>query len=305
MLEVFDLTKSFYNTLAIDGINFKVKVGEIFGLLGPNGAGKTTTLRILMKILTPDSGEIRYKNKPHSKVKRHVFGYFPEERGLYQKVRVVDMLVYFGRLNNLSRHKAEVEAIRFLDRFGLIDYTQRKVCELSKGLQQKIQFIVASMHNPEILILDEPFIGLDPVNQIALRKIIQKSKDIGKIIILSTHQMEEVERLCDHICLLNNGRVILDGSIESIKKRFKEDAYYIESDNDLSFIKDIESVEILEEHNQSCKISIHPPEVVQKVIQAIFRKTMVKKFIQVEPSLQKIFISLIKEDVLSKTKDSK
>ena len=301
MLEVIDLGKSFYNTQAIEGINFKVKPGEIFGLLGPNGAGKTTTLRILMKILSPDRGEILYKGKSHIKVKRRVFGYLPEERGLYQNVKVIDMLIYFGMLNNLSRHRAEIEAIRFLDRFGLIDYTQRKVSELSKGMQQKIQFITAYMHNPEILILDEPFIGLDPVNQIALRKIIQRSRDVGKIIILSTHQMEEVERLCDHICLMNRGRVILDGNIRVIKKRYKEDSFYIEADSDLSFIKEIDSVEILEDHNQSCKISIkNANSNLQRVIQTILKKTMIKKFIQIEPSLQDIFIRLIKEDKISK-----
>jgi ABC-2 type transport system ATP-binding protein len=207
----------------------------------------------------------------------------------------VDLLSYFGRLNHLSRHKSEIEAIRFLDRFGLIDYTQRKIDELSKGMQQKIQFIIASIHNPEVLILDEPFIGLDPVNKIALRKIIQKSRDMGKIIILSTHLMEEVEELCDHICFLNGGRVIFDGSLQNLKKRFKEDAYYLETDGDLSFIKEIDSVKILENRDQCYKISINPQESVQKVIQAIFRKCVIKKFIQVEPSLQEIFIRMIKE----------
>jgi ABC-2 type transport system ATP-binding protein len=296
MLEVSDLVKSFETTEAVDGIGFKVKRGQILGLLGPNGAGKTTTIRMIMNILKPDLGEISYDKKSRYKLKRSLFGYLPEERGLYQKATVLKMLVYFAMLNGLSKHRAEVEAIRLLDRMGIIEYTQKKVCELSKGMQQKIQFITAILHDPEILILDEPFVGLDPVNQIVLRKLIEKFKAEGKIIILSTHQMDEVERLCDQICLINLGKVIYKGSLESLKKQFRQNAYYLETEDDLTFIHDLDFIEILEEHNQSCRFILKSRDgSVRQLLEAVFQNTTLKKFMQVEPTLHDIFIKLIKQ----------
>ncbi len=297
MLEVIDLAKSFEKTQALDGISFKVKPGEIFGLLGPNGAGKTTTLRIIMQILKPDRGEILYQGQSRVKLRRNLFGYLPEERGLYQRSKVLDLLIYMGILNRLSRHRAEVEAIRYLDKMGLIDYTRKKVSELSKGMQQKIQFIIAMLHNPEILILDEPFVGLDPVNQMVLRDIISQNQQEKKIILISTHQMSEIEKIADHIYLINQGKMILDGTIKEIKSRFKEDAYYIETEDSIAGIKDFKDIKILEEHNQSCKISINNADLnKQKIIRALFEKLTISKFIQVEPSLNDIFIKLIQND---------
>lgn len=297
MLEVIDLAKSFEKTQALDGISFKVKPGEIFGLLGPNGAGKTTTLRLIMQILKPDRGEILYQGESRVKLRRNLFGYLPEERGLYQRSKVLDLLIYMGILNRLSRHRAEVEAIRYLDKMGLIDYTRKKVSELSKGMQQKIQFIIAMLHNPEILILDEPFVGLDPVNQMVLRDIISQNQQEEKIILISTHQMSEIEKIADHIYLINQGKMILDGTIKEIKSRFKEDAYYIETEDSIAGIKDFKDIKILEEHNQSCKISINNADLnKQKIIRALFEKLTISKFIQVEPSLNDIFIKLIQND---------
>ena len=234
MLEIIDLVKTFHNAEAVNGINFNVEKGQVFGLLGPNGAGKTTTIRLIMNILRPDSGEIYFNEVPRQKIPHSTFGYLPEERGLYQRANVLNMLTYFGTLNGLSNHKSEVEAIRQLDKFGMVDYTQARVLELSKGMQQKIQFITAILHNPEIIILDEPFIGLDPVNQLAFTDEINQMKEQGKYIILSSHQMEQVEKLSDNICLINQGKVVLEGKIQELKKKFQENAYYIESDNYLT-----------------------------------------------------------------------
>jgi ABC-2 type transport system ATP-binding protein len=297
MLEVVDLAKSFEATQALDGISFKVMPGEIFGLLGPNGAGKTTALRLIMQILKPDRGEILYQGESRVKLRRNLFGYLPEERGLYQPAKVLDLLIYMGILNRLSRHRAEVEAIRYLDKMGLIDYTRKKVSELSKGMQQKIQFIIAMLHNPEILILDEPFTGLDPVNQIVLREIISQNQQEKKIILISTHQMSEIEKIADHIYLINQGKMILDGTIKEIKSRFKEDAFYIETEDSIAGIKDFKDIKILEEHNQSCKISIkNTNQSKQKIIRALFEKLNITKFILVEPTLNDIFIKLIQND---------
>ncbi len=301
MLEVNDLTKSFDSTLALEGISFKVNPGEVFALLGPNGAGKTTTLRLLMQIIKPDQGEILYRGEPREKLKRNLFGYLPEERGLYQRSRVLDLLVYIGILNRMSRHRAEVEAIRYLDKLGLIDYTQKTIHELSKGMQQKIQFIIALLHNPDIIILDEPFAGLDPVNQMVLHEIIAQSKKENKIIILSTHQMAEVEKIADHVYLLNQGKMILDDSLANIKSRFKENAFYIETDDKLDSLKEIKDIKILEEHNQSCKIAIEGnANSRKKIVQALFDVVSITKFIQVEPSLNDIFIKLIQNGTLKK-----
>ena len=294
MLEIKNLSKSFDHTLVLDDVSFRVDPGKVFALLGPNGAGKTTTLRLIMHILKPDEGEILYKTESRSKLKRNLFGYLPEERGLYQRAKVLDLLVYVGMLNRLSHHRAEIEAIRYLDKLGLVDYTQKRVNELSKGMQQKIQFILALLHDPDILILDEPFVGLDPVNQMVLRDIVQENKKEGKIIILSTHQMTEVEIMADHILLLNQGKTILDGTLDEIKSRFKENAFYLESDDKISAIRDIKEIKIIEEHNQSCKFAITSKEISkEKIIYTIFQKLPVKKFIELEPSLNEIFIKLV------------
>jgi len=294
MLEVSNLSKSFENIQALDDVSFKIHPGEVFALLGPNGAGKTTAMRLLMHIFKPDEGEILYKSEPRGKLKRNLFGYLPEERGLYQRAKVLDLLVYVGVLNRLSHHRAEIEAIRYLDKLGLVDYTQKKVGELSKGMQQKIQFILAILHNPEILILDEPFAGLDPVNQLVLREIVKENKLEDKIIILSTHQMSEVEIMADHLLLLNQGRTILEGTLEDIKSRFKENAFYVESDDNIAALKELKDIKIIEEHNQSCKFSIIGKEAIkEKVLQTIFQKISVRKFMELEPSLNEIFIKLV------------
>jgi ABC-2 type transport system ATP-binding protein len=306
MLEVIEVKKTFEPDFAIEKLNFTVQPGEIFGLLGPNGAGKTTTLRMLMNIFKPDEGEILYKKTPRPKVSKRLFGYLPEERGLYQPARVLNLLIYFGLLNKLSKHRAEVEAIRYLDKLGLVSYTQRRVNQLSKGMQQKIQFITATLHDPEVLILDEPFVGLDPINQIILRDLIHEYKSEGKVVILSTHQMDEVERLCDHICLLNQGKIVLQGKMQQIKDRFREDAFYIEAEEDLSFIRDLKSVRIIEEHNRSCKITIVSKEMNhQKLLQMLIEKVKINKFIQVEPTLNDIFIKLVQKEETQETQNNK
>jgi ABC-2 type transport system ATP-binding protein len=305
MLEIKQLSKSFDSTQALDDVSFTIHPGEVFALLGPNGAGKTTAMRIIMQILKPDEGEILYKSEPRSKLKRNLFGYLPEERGLYQRSKVLDLLVYVGVLNRLSHHRAEIEAIRYLDKLGLVDYTQKRVSELSKGMQQKIQFILAMIHDPDILILDEPFAGLDPVNQMILRDIIDDNKKEGKIIILSTHQMSEVELMADHLMLLNQGKSILEGTLDEIKSRFKENAYYLEAEKNIGAIKEIGDIKIIEEHNNSCKFSIDGKETSkEKILQTVFQKIPIKKFIEQEPSLNEIFIKLVQSGASKSRKNT-
>jgi len=295
VLEVQKLYKSFDDLQVIEDLSFKISPGTIFGLVGPNGAGKTTTMRLILNIFKPDSGEITLDDIPRHKLSHERFGYLPEERGLYQRSRVLDLLIYFGLLNKLSRHRAGVEAIRNLDRFGMVDYTLRRISDLSKGMQQKLQFIAATMHDPDVMIFDEPLTGFDPINQIVLKDMLAQYKYEGKIILLSTHQMSEVEQLCDHICLINQGRNILAGSLPEIKKRFSENIYYIESEEDLTFLHDFKFIKVLEEQNTSCKFTISDQKIHNKFVQSLFEKISIKKFIHVEPSLHDIFIKLVQK----------
>ncbi|MGD9488234.1 MAG: ABC transporter ATP-binding protein [Calditrichaceae bacterium] len=296
ILEVSNVKKSFSGNLVIDNLSFKVSGGETFGLLGPNGAGKTTMMRMIMNMIMPDEGEILYNGKQRRKLKSLHFGYLPEERGLYPRATVLEMLVYFGTLNNLSTRKAEVEAIRYLDRLSIVEFTDTRVNQLSKGMQQKIQFIAAFLHNPDVLILDEPFAGLDPINQIVLRDILNEYKNDNKILILSTHQMDHVEKLCDHICLMNQGQVILDGSMGNIKKYYRENAYSVEADTSLAFLHDLNEISILEENSNAYKFKMKPSNgSVSQLITKISQKARIKKFEVVEPSLHDIFLKLIQE----------
>lgn len=296
-LEIRNVRKSFADTLVIENLSFIVHGGETFGLLGPNGAGKTTMMRMIMNILRPDDGEILYNGQPRHKLQAVHFGYLPEERGLYSRVTVLEMLVYFGTLNNLTKSKAQVEAIRYLDRLGMADFADSYVNQLSKGMQQKIQFIAAFLHNPDVLILDEPFAGLDPINQIVLREILSEYRQKKKILIISTHQMDQVEKLCNHICLINQGRVILDGNLAEIKKQNREDAYFIEADGPIDFIHDIEHIKILEENNNAYKFSFKDSKKdnISTFLDRIKNKARIKRFEVVEPALHDIFIRLVRE----------
>lgn len=296
-LEVNAVSKTFSDKVIVENLSLRVKGGEIFGLLGPNGAGKTTTMRMLMNILVPDEGEILFNEQPRKSIPNNRFGYLPEERGLYPGALVLEMLTYFGTLNNMSRRRAEVEAIRYLDRLGMVEYTDSKLNSLSKGMQQKIQFIAAFLHDPDVLILDEPFSGLDPINQIVLREILEEYQQKGKILIISTHQMEQAEQICDHICLINQARVILDGDLQSIKKFNRENAYVIQSDSNLSFLNDFKELDVLEAGSNQYKVSLKKREVtISTLVKKIETRANLKKIEVVEPSLHDIFIQKIQQE---------
>lgn len=223
MLILENVTKSFDKIKAVQNISFNVHRGSIYGLLGPNGAGKTTIIRMIMNVIQPDSGKIIIENTAFRKVRVRNLGYLPEDRGLYQKRKVREVIHFFGQLKGLSLKEAADHCNYWLNRFEMADQGERKIGELSKGNQQKIQFIVASITFPDLLILDEPFTGLDPVNQLILKDIIKEFRDKGKTVILSTHQMEQVEKLCDHLCLINKGNVVLEGALEKIKEMYGDE----------------------------------------------------------------------------------
>ncbi|WP_456442632.1 ABC transporter ATP-binding protein [Caldithrix abyssi] len=296
ILEVQKISKSFKDHVVLKDLSFTVRGGETFGLLGPNGAGKTTTMRMIMNILQPDEGEILFNGIKRQRLKGVHFGYLPEERGLYPRAKVLDVLVYFGTLNNLTMRKAEVEAIRYLDRLGIVEYTDAHINELSKGIQQKIQFIAAFLHDPDVLILDEPFTGLDPINQTVLYEILEEFRRKNKILILSTHLMDQAEKLCDHICLINQAQVVIDGSIESIRKRFREDAYFIEADAPIPILSEMEGIQIIEEGKNSYKFILENNTLkLSDIMKRIEQKARILRFEVFEPSLHDIFIRLIQE----------
>ncbi|HHM02753.1 MAG TPA: ATP-binding cassette domain-containing protein [Caldithrix abyssi] len=295
-LKIEQVHKEFIGAVAVEDVSFRVEAGKVFALLGPNGAGKTTLMRMIMDIVRPDSGSIQINGQPRATIPRNRFGYLPEERGLYAHARVLELLVYFGTLNHMPRRKAEVEAIRFLDRLGLIDYSDYPIHYLSKGMQQKVQFIAAFLHKPDILILDEPFSGLDPINQIALREILSDFKKEGKLIILSTHQMEMAEKMCEHVCMIHQGRLIIDAPLKEIKKRFRDNTYLLEADHALETLQMMDKVDVLEAGSNGIKFRLAPGLDSGDLLRVISAKHLVRHFQMFEPSLHDIFIRLIQRE---------
>ncbi|MEP6743610.1 MAG: ATP-binding cassette domain-containing protein, partial [bacterium] len=215
-----NVTKRFGDFTAVNDLSLEVHAGRIFGLLGPNGAGKTTTIRMIVNIFAPDSGAVELFGKAITPATQDRIGYLPEERGLYKKMKVGDQLRFFAELKNINGKDAEARADRWLARLHIADWKSKKSSELSKGMQQKVQFITTVLHEPDLLILDEPFSGLDPVNLDLLKEIVLELKQAGKTIIFSTHQMEVAEKICDDICLINRSRKVLEGSIRTVKAGF-------------------------------------------------------------------------------------
>ena len=248
MLVIENLKKSYDGVEAVKDISFSVGKGDIYGFLGPNGAGKTTTIRMIMGIIRPDEGLIALNGNDINSHNRHNLGYLPEDRGLYQKQRIAEILYYFCSLRGINKTDAKEKISFWLSRFGLENQKSRKVEELSKGNQQKVQFILSLIHDPDFVILDEPFTGLDPLNQLLLKEVIQEKQNEGKTIIFSTHQMEQVERLCNNICLINDGNIIVEGSLNEIRKMHSNEAvevYFsgnVSSDEASKFLNDIEIV---------------------------------------------------------------
>jgi ABC-2 type transport system ATP-binding protein len=242
MIRAEHLDKRFSGVHAVNDLSLEVRRGEIFGLLGPNGAGKSTTIRMITNIIGPDSGRITYDDAPFSDEVRNRMGYLAEERGLYQKARILETVIHFARLKGLDVRTASRRAEEWLQRFDLGGSQRRKVEELSKGNQQKIQIIISLIHEPDYIILDEPSSGLDPVNQELLRSIIDELRDHGKTILYSTHQMDLAERDCNRIALINKGRVVLDGTVEEVRRKHGANNVLIEFEGDGRFLQELPPV---------------------------------------------------------------
>jgi ABC-2 type transport system ATP-binding protein len=292
-LEVTNLTKTFEKVTAVDDASFAVPEGSVFGLIGRNGAGKTTTLRMIMNIYKPDSGEIVFRGKIVGQDFKDSVGYLPEERGLYKKMKVWDILLFLSELKGKKGRDVERKANSYLERFELTDRKNSKVEDLSKGNQQKVQFISTILHDPEFLIFDEPFAGLDPINTDLLRQIILEMKSEGKVIIFSTHLMDFAEKMCDNIAMIDQGKIILNGELDEIKKRYANRNVSISYEGDISFLKDNPIVEQMEDFGNSTGIKVKKPEQVQELLKLLVQyNIIVKKFNADEISLHEIFVSL-------------
>jgi ABC-2 type transport system ATP-binding protein len=290
-LEVKGLSRSFGNLKAVDNISFSIPEGSVFGLIGRNGAGKTTTIRMLMNIYTPDSGEIYLRgSKITSEFKSRV-GYLPEERGLYKKMRVLDTLLYFAELKGKTGKEIEKRAISHLKKFDLFDRKLSKMEELSKGNQQKIQFIATILHEPDFLILDEPFSGLDPVNTNIIKEIILSLKAAGKVIIISTHLMDFAEKMCDHLAMIDKGRIIMQGALSEIKKKYAQKNVSIVFEGDLSFLNRLPFIEKIENFGNSAGIQLKHSSYVQELLRALVDQDIkIKSFKAEDISLHELFI---------------
>lgn len=290
MVEVKSVKKHFGPVAAVDGVSFTAQKGEIFGLLGPNGAGKTTVIRMIMNILAPDEGVISFNGSRITEADKDRIGYLPEERGLYKKVKVEDMLFYLAALKNLDRQEARQRIDRWLERFGLGGWKQRKVDDLSKGMAQKIQLIASILHEPEFIFLDEPFAGLDPASTDVLREAILELGKEGRTILFSTHNMEQAERICHRILIMNHGKEVLSGNLGEIKKQFGTNAVAIEFDGSADFLKDSAIVKDVIQYPRWVEVELIDTASPDELLNALVGRVSVRRFEVMAPSLHKIFI---------------
>ncbi len=293
MLKVENLKKTFSNVVAVDGVSFEVKRGEILGLLGPNGAGKTTTIRMILDIIKPDQGAIKFDGKEIDDEIKSKIGYLPEERGLYRKTKVMETILYFAELKGLDRKTAFERAKYWLKRFELAERANSRIEELSKGNQQKVQIIISILHDPELVILDEPFAGLDPVNQELLKDILLELKEKNKAIIFSTHQMDQAEKLCDSICLINKGKPVLSGSLSEVKSKFGRDTIHIEFDGNGESLRNLNGVKKIDIYPNYAEVTLETGVSSSEILKEIIKHVNLKKFELKEPSLHSIFIDVV------------
>jgi len=293
-LEVDRVNKYYDSFHAVKDVSFSIEKGHLFGLLGPNGAGKTTTMRMIMNIIIPDSGSIRLFGEKFQEGHKDQIGYLPEERGLYPKMKLINHLQFLGELKGLSSNKAKEFSLQWLKRFDLSKWQDKKIQELSKGMQQKVQFIGTIIHSPSLLILDEPFSGLDPINTKFLKDILLQLKEAGKTIILSTHLIDQAEKLCDDICLINRGEVILMGNLKEKKSEFGHNSIIVKIDGGRSIIKNLNIIQNIENYGNYMEVQlkehIQPGELLNLLVE---NKINVQKFEVTETSLNQIFIELV------------
>jgi len=292
-VSVSHLAKSFGSVQAVQDVSFDVMPGELFGLLGPNGAGKTTSIRMMLDIFRPDSGEVCVFGGPMTEAAKNRIGYLPEERGLYQDLKLEQVLLYLATLKGVSEVDARARLDEWLVRLELDEHRTKKVQELSKGMQQKAQIITALIHDPDLIVIDEPFSGLDPVNTRLVKQIIEEQSADGKAIIMSTHQMYQVEALCSRIVLIDNGATVLYGAVDEIKRQFAGNAVTLEGRGDFTSLPGVLEVR---RHNGAWHLALAPGTSAQDIFRALAARSDVKieRFEIAEPSLDDIFVTVVR-----------
>jgi ABC-2 type transport system ATP-binding protein len=294
-VEVSHIAKTFGSVRAVDDVSFDVHHGEIFGLLGPNGAGKTTSLRVMLDIFKPDNGTVSILGGPMDEAKKERIGYMPEDRGLYQDAVLERCLLYLSALKGLTPAEARQSVGAYLERFDLAAHKSKKVKELSKGMQQKAQIIAALAHEPELIIIDEPFTALDPVNTRMVKELMAELRDQGTTIIMCTHQMRQIEELCDRILLINEGRAVLYGNLDEIRRRFSGHAVLVRAGGELPALPGVESVT---QHNGDHKLTLAQGATPQETLKALLeRDVLLEKFEVAIPTLDEIFIRVVGGEV--------
>lgn len=293
-VELSHISKSFGALKAVDDVSFEVEKGEIFGLLGPNGAGKTTAIRCLLDIFKPDHGDVSILGGPMTEAKKDLIGYMPEERGMYQDIPLDRCLVYLGSLKGLTPAEVNHRITGYLERFDLASSRHKKVKELSKGMQQKAQLITTLIHEPELVIIDEPFSGLDPINTQIVKELLREQRDQGVTILMSTHQLHQVEELCDRLVLIDHGRTILYGRLDEIRCQFSGHAVTVRTPNKLPSLPGVEQIE---QHNSSAyRLNLAPSTSTQDVLRSLVEQGIqVDQFEIASPTLDEIFIRVVQE----------
>lgn len=292
-LEIIEVKKHYGDFTAVNGISLEVGQGEIFGLLGGNGAGKTTTMRMVMGLIHPDSGRIMWNGQNYRPELRRTMGYLPEERGLYPKIKVSEQIVYLAELKGMKRKAADQSLKIWLERFGVPEYYNKKVEELSKGNQQKIQFIAAVIHDPDILVLDEAFSGLDPVNVELLKSTVLDLRSQGKSILFSSHRMDHVEELCQNICIMHKSNAVVKGNLKQIKGSYPKERVLLETDKEVQGLEAIEGVTSVTKKENGLEIRISDVNAAQQILSEASRQASVSRFQIMEPTLNEIFIKKV------------
>jgi ABC-2 type transport system ATP-binding protein len=292
-LIIDSVTKRFGEVVALDDVSLQIEPGEVFGFLGANGAGKTTAMRIVLDILRPDSGSVSWNGRPNSDAARSTWGYLPEERGLYAKMTVLDQLVFFAKLQGCSPKDASREAREWLERFRIPEYADRRAEQLSKGNQQKIQFIAAILHDPQVLLMDEPFTGLDPIKVAMLKEAFLEMRDRGKTLLFSTHQMEQVEEMCQSIAILDRGRVVIGGTVRDVRRSTGRQVVRlaVEGDPQIDWLAALAGVQVTRRGQDYVEATVDKGTDPGRVLQeALGRGSRVLHFEITDPSLEQVFI---------------